>query len=165
MTTPDNVLARLADLESRMRVHDRVAGDPTVRYARSPDAAGLIRLAVVRGLLVPTDPFIEVTFGTLLDSAPWFELPTDDKVTVRTDAPIMMARDYQWFLWTGPATPSPPMQYEAGMIPLPVVNIGGTDVVLHWLRWYMIDPPPEGIGTTDGGNLDAGGNVSYLPGA
>lgn len=137
--------------------------NPLVRFAR-PAAGGGARWAVVRQLLLPAEPFVMVTFGEILDAAPWFQLPTNDKVKIRTDCPPAYSRHYEFFLFIGPESPSLPILHDDDMIPLPVLNINGVDTLLHFTRYMHIVPPTKNVPTTDGGGVDKGGNVTFLPG-
>lgn len=137
---------------------------PLVRRARPGGGSGA-RYAVVRSLLIPGEPFVEVSFGEYLDVSPWFQLLTDDRVKIRTEGPPAFSEHYEYFLWIGPESPSEPIAHVDGMIPLPVINIGGVDVILHYTRIMHLEPPTKNVPTTDGGGIDAGGNLSFLPGA
>lgn len=138
--------------------------NPLVRLAR-PAGGSAARYAVVRSLLIPGEPFVMATFGEYLDAAPWFELASDDRVKIRTEGPPAFSQHYEYFLWIGPEAPSVPIAHVPGMIPLPVQNINGVDVILHFTRIVHLSPPTKNVPTTDGGGIDAGGNVSFLPGA
>lgn len=146
---------RLASLEERAEV---LAAERLTQDARDDQGGGATDqpFCVVREVQTPTEPWVWVTTGRMLNESPWYVLAQDVAVPVRTE-PGLVGRHYQYFVWEGDGTGFPDHPIDPGMITLPMSMTDGTQIVRYAPRLWMPSPILPTVKHTDCYLVSGGG--------